>query len=131
MTDRQAFVSRLILEAETPLEREAVTELQIAGLELERLRAIAAAAAPFVAMIARVADDGLEDDDTIWDRVHPSASEARAAATLAPMIAKYDTQPMTEDGCRWYCQGHFEGDPYVWHHAPGCPWPGATQEVQP
>lgn len=40
MIDREAFVSRLILEADTELEREAAYWLQVDGLELARLRAI-------------------------------------------------------------------------------------------
>lgn len=40
MIDREAFVSRLILEADSELERGAAYWLQVDGLELARLRAI-------------------------------------------------------------------------------------------
>jgi hypothetical protein len=102
--------------------------------ELERLRSIVSAAAPFVAMIAQAADESAGDEDVLWDDVHPYGAEARAAAALTPLIAGYDPDPMRgreQKYCRWGCRGHYEGDPYIWHHAAGCPWLRATQEQKP
>ena len=80
MIDREAFVSRLIVEADTELERGAAYWLQVDGLELARLRAVVRDAKPWAAMIAAADRPNALDDDVLWDRVQPTAGEARAAA---------------------------------------------------
>lgn len=149
MTDREAFVSRLILEAETPLERAAVTELQIAGLKLQALAEQLAAHQSVSIEEAGDAISATFDADIRMGSPWVKPDPAEATAAVVASVKNLEDLLGELERLRAIVRDLAESNPYEGEygmcvlcltdppsiaenvsHAPGCPWLRATQEAE-